>query len=115
MGNTLRIGGSLEISGMHPTINHKRAGAVISSITDYYKDLEPLNQKPDKIWFGYRPCSADGLPYLGKYPQYKNLYVATGHAMQGMSLGPATGLLVSELISGNKTSLPVSLLAPNRF
>jgi D-amino-acid dehydrogenase len=115
MGNQLRIGGSLEISGMNSSISRARAHAVISSLKDYYNNLEVSIPEDQQMWFGYRPCSADGLPYVGKYPQYQNLFVATGHAMQGMSLGPATGLLVAEMMTMKKTSLPVDLLQPDRF
>ena len=115
MVNHLRIGGSLELSGMNPSISRTRAHAVISSIKDYYNHIEVSIPEDEHIWFGYRPCSADGLPYVGKYPQYQNLFVATGHAMQGMSLGPATGLLVAEMMTMRKTSLPVSFLQPDRF
>lgn len=115
MGNRLRIGGSLELSGMNSSISRTRAHAVISSIKDYYNNLEVSIPEDEQIWFGFRPCSADGLPYVGKYPQYQNLFVATGHAMQGMSLGPATGLLVAEMMTMKKTSLPVDFLQPDRF
>ena len=49
-----------------------------------------------------------GIPYIGKTSLYNNLTFATGHAMMGWSLGPATGKLVSEIISNQKTSLDLT-------
>ena len=66
-------------------------------------------------WTGLRPVTPDGLPLLGRAPRLGNLIVATGHAMIGMTLAPATGLLVAELLAGRNPSLDLSLLAPARF
>ena len=49
--------------------------------------------------------SPDGLPYIGRPAGFHNLTIATGHAMMGWSLGPATGKLVSEIIAGKKPAL----------
>ena len=69
----------------------------------------------DQIWYGFRPCSADGLPYLGRTAEWSNLVVATGHSMVGMSLGAGTGKLVSELIAEKPTSMDIRPFDPNRF
>ena len=63
---------------------------------------------------GLRPVSPDGLPYIGKSSTFKNLTFATGHAMMGWSLGPATGKLVSEIIDGKKTAMDISAFSPDR-
>ncbi|MBX3113216.1 MAG: FAD-binding oxidoreductase [Fimbriimonadaceae bacterium] len=68
----------------------------------------------ENIWVGFRPCTPDGLPYLGRAKVWENLTLAAGHAMMGMSLGPATGRLVSQILTGEKTSLPISALSPER-
>jgi D-amino-acid dehydrogenase len=72
----------------------------------------PLPQEKD-VWYGYRPCSADGLPYIGKVKE--NVIVATGHAMVGLSLGAGTGKLVSEIANGEKTSVDIRPYDPKRF
>ena len=64
---------------------------------------------------GLRPCSPDGLPYVGRLARYSNCSVASGHAMMGLSLGPITGRLMSEILSGEKPSIDLSLLKPDRF
>jgi D-amino-acid dehydrogenase len=69
----------------------------------------------DKVWYGYRPCSADGLPYIGKVQKYTNLTVATGHSMLGISLGAGTGKLVSELVQGVPPSMDIEPFNPERL
>jgi D-amino-acid dehydrogenase len=69
----------------------------------------------EKIWFGYRPCSADGLPYIGGIRKYRNLVIATGHSMLGLSLGAGTGKLVAELINGSPASIDLTPFRPERF
>ena len=54
-----------------------------------------------EVWHGFRPCSPDGLPYIGKVRPFENLVLATGHAMMGLSLAPATDRLVSEIVAGD--------------
>jgi D-amino-acid dehydrogenase len=66
-------------------------------------------------WCGLRPCSPDGLPYIGPFASVPNLYAATGHAMMGVSLGPVTGKLVAEMLSGETPSIDSTLLDPDRF
>ena len=62
-----------------------------------------------------RPVSPDGLPYIGRCREIQNLTFATGHAMMGWSLGPATGKLVAEIIDGKKPSMDISPFAPERI
>jgi D-amino-acid dehydrogenase len=62
-----------------------------------------------------RPCSPDGLPYVGRPARYANLLVATGHAMLGITLGPITGKLSAQILSGEPPALDITLLSPNRY
>jgi D-amino-acid dehydrogenase len=55
------------------------------------------------------------MPYLGRLKNYENLTVAAGHAMVGMSLGPATGKIVSQIISNDTPQIMHSTLNPDRF
>jgi D-amino-acid dehydrogenase len=55
------------------------------------------------------------MPYIGRTKRWKNLIVATGHAMMGLSLAPATGRIVSELLAGEKLSVQLDLMSPDRF
>ena len=68
-----------------------------------------------KPWFGYRPVSPDGMPYIGRLGRYANLSTASGHAMLGLTLAPISGLLIAEVLGGRKPSVDLSMLSPNRF
>lgn len=115
MGNTIRFGGTMEIGGINNQINLKRVEGIIKAIPNYYPDIKVPFPSADKIWSGLRPCSPDGLPYLGRVSTVKNLVIATGHSMMGLSLGPATGKLVAELIVEKPTSINIQPFKVERF
>lgn len=115
MGNDLRIGGTLELGGYSKKINKNRLEGIINCLPNYYNDhwVDTANI-PQDIWIGYRPCSPDGLPYLGRSNQLDNLIIATGHGMMGMSMGPATGKLVSQIALKYQPSIDIKNYNPNR-
>ncbi len=115
MGADLRMGGTMEISGLNSPLLIKRAHAIYSGAKAYYPDL-PVDVMPkEKIWYGLRPLTPDGLPYIGHHSKYSNLVIAGGHAMLGLSLAAATGKLVEELVAKKKTTIEVKAFAPERF
>jgi len=88
---------------------------IIESVPKYYKNLDiPFNSKTE-IWRGYRPCTPDGIPYIGQYKDLTNLFVGTGHGMMGLSLGAVTGKLLSEIITEQKPTLPIDSFRLDRF
>lgn len=115
MGDRLRFGGTLEFAGLDLSINDRRVQAIRQAARDYIKDLDASLFETSVEWSGLRPCSPDGLPYLGRPHNYENLVIATGHGMLGMTLGPVTGKLVAMLIE--KESIPYDLtpLSIERF
>ena len=115
MNGSIRYGGTMELDKINQNINKQRVLGIVESIPKYFPDLKPAIPDTDKIWYGFRPCSPDGLPYIGFNHKAKNLIIATGHGMMGLSLGPATGALVSELIDGEKTSIDIAAFSPSRF
>ncbi|MDW3646977.1 MAG: FAD-dependent oxidoreductase [Bacteroidia bacterium] len=115
MGKDLRIGGSLELSNLSTKINPKRLAGIYESMPRYYPDLSFESPDLGEVWQGYRPCTPDGMPYIDKSNQIENLAIATGHGMMGMSLGPATGKLLSEIMTRQKPSIETRLFSLNRF
>ena len=115
MGNTLRFGGTMEVSGLNENINPVRVQGIIKSVAKYFPKFSPGDFTGIQPWRGLRPCSPDGLPYLGRTQKFSTLTLATGHAMMGMSLSPITGKLVSEIISGEKPGFDLNLLSPDRY
>ena len=108
MNGFTRFAGTMEIGGINDIINPVRVNAIAKAAESYYPNLKVNEQEKEVAQCGLRPCSPDGLPYIGKSSKCKNVTFATGHAMMGWSLGPATGKLVSEIISDKKTSLDLS-------
>jgi D-amino-acid dehydrogenase len=108
MGGDLRMGGTMEISGIGSKMLIKRVASIYKAAKSYFPDLPVEFPSEDKIWYGLRPLSPDGLPYLGRHSNYDNLVVAGGHAMLGISLAAGSGKLVEEIISGEKLSMDIS-------
>ncbi|ELR68998.1 D-amino acid dehydrogenase small subunit [Fulvivirga imtechensis AK7] len=115
MDGAVRFGGTMELNGTDRSINLNRVGGIFKSIPGYYPQFKDTDFTASKVWVGLRPCSPDGLPYIGRFKHYDNLIAATGHSMMGMSLGPITGKLVSQVVSGKKTEVDISLLNPDRY
>ena len=119
MGAALRFGGTMEITGeitgTDLSINPARVRGIIKGVSKVLPDFSVGDFQDVQPWAGLRPCSPDGLPYIGRFKSFANLSVAAGHAMMGLSLGPITGKLMSELLSGADPSIPMSQLSPDRY
>lgn len=113
--NKIRFGGTMEITSTNTPPKMNRVKGILESVKKYFPDVEIPFPEKEKIWLGFRPCSADGLPYIGKTDKYKNLVIASGHAMLGLSLGAATGKLVSEIINNEPASVNLKPFDPCRF
>ncbi|WP_298733044.1 FAD-dependent oxidoreductase [uncultured Chitinophaga sp.] len=114
-GNKIRFGGTMEITSLNAPPRMQRVEGILESVKRYFPEYDIPMPAADKVWYGYRPCSADGLPYIGKVRQYNNLTVATGHSMLGISLGAGTGKLVSELVQGVPASMDIDPFNPERL
>ncbi len=115
LGNTLRFGGTMEITGVDHTINMNRLKGIVDAIPHYYPEMKVGMPKKENVWHGLRPCSPDGLPYIGRSKKMKNVIIATGHSMMGLSLGPGTGKLVSEIVLEKKTTISLEAFNPERY
>ena len=107
MNGFTRFAGTMEIGGINHTINPVRVNAIVNAAENYYNNLKINEEEKVTAQCGLRPCSPDGLPFIGKISSIKNATIASGHAMMGWSLGPVTGKLVSEIIDNKKTSLDI--------
>lgn len=111
MNGQIRYGGTMELDKINTRINMQRVKGIVESVPAYFPDLNPALPAEKDIWYGFRPSSPDGLPYIGRSEKRENLIIATGHGMMGLSLGPATGLLVSQIVSGIATDLKMEPFA----
>lgn len=80
------------------------------------RQFAPLEERiEDQPWMGSRPCTTDMKPVIGPAPKHKNLWFAFGHAHHGFTLGPVTGRVVAELMSGESPFVDVSPFSASRF
>ena len=114
-GHQLRIGGTMELSGINNKVLINRMQGIYDSATDFYPGLKINFPPADKIWNGLRPVTPDGLPYIGRVSNFSNVIVAGGHAMLGISEGTGTGKIVSQLIKNTKTEIAIEAFNPQRF
>jgi len=113
MGDLLRFTGRLELSNLDTTPNPKHIAGIERALREYIQLDEKLAIK--ETWAGLRPTTPDGMPIIGISPSHKNLILATGHAMLGLSLGPGTGQIVSELANGKAPAFDIHPLRLERF
>jgi len=115
MGDTLRFAGTLELAGLDLSINQRRVDAIRRGPPAYISEFETTSMELIEVWAGLRPVTPDGLSLLGRSPRYDNLTLAAGHAMIGMSSGPASAKLVTQVITGEEPFMDMSLMDPSRF
>ncbi len=115
MDGALRFGGTMELGGLDESIDPARVRGILKAIPRYMPEFTPADFAGVPPWCGLRPCSPDGLPYLGRFARYANLSAATGHAMMGLSLAPVTGRLMAEVLSDEPPFLDIRRSRPDRF
>ncbi|TFG65607.1 MAG: FAD-dependent oxidoreductase [Gemmatimonadales bacterium] len=109
----LRLAGTLEFSGVNHDIRRPRLEQLTRSAGQYLHGVAAAPVSSE--WCGLRPCMPDGLPAVGPLPGWPGVFAATGHAMLGMTFGPATGEALAELILTGRSELPLTGLDPARF
>jgi D-amino-acid dehydrogenase len=114
-GEMIRFGGTMEIAGTNQSINMNRVKGIYESINRYYPEFQAKFPEESKIWRGLRPCSPDGLPYIGFAPNCSNVLVNTGHSMMGVSLAPASGKVIAELHQQKDTSMEIAGFEVGRY
>jgi D-amino-acid dehydrogenase len=112
MGDALRIAGTMELGGLDQSIDLRRMDAVRRAADPYLRAGSA--GVSETIWTGLRSLSADGLPMIGRIHSMPSVAVASGHGHIGVSLAPVTGKLIAELLSGEKPSVDIAPLRPDR-
>jgi D-amino-acid dehydrogenase len=113
MENHVRFAGTLEFSGLNLDLRRDRLEQLDAAARRYFRtDALP---PPVSEWCGLRPCTPDGLPVIGRVPGHSGAFVATGHAMLGLTLGPVTGALMADLVTGRTPSLGIDAFRAGRF
>ena len=68
-----------------------------------------------RAYAGLRPYVEDHMPIISKVDEVPSFYIAAGHEGDGIGLSPLTGKLISQMITGEETILPIDTLSINRF
>ncbi|MGH3091431.1 MAG: NAD(P)/FAD-dependent oxidoreductase, partial [Gaiellaceae bacterium] len=95
-GDAVRIAGVFDLTGVDLTLRGRRIETITRSAAAYFSDWEP--EEVELEWAGLRPYPPDGLPIIGPLPGRERTYVATGHGRLGITLAPATGELLADVI-----------------
>jgi D-amino-acid dehydrogenase len=115
MGEALRFGGTMEMAGLDERVTPSRVEGILRAVSRYFPKFERHHFSGLEPWHGLRPCPPDGMPFIGRTAAAKNLIVATGHAMMGLSLAPVTGAITARLLENEDPGFDLTPLAPDRF
>jgi D-amino-acid dehydrogenase len=108
-----RLGGTMEFSGFSNSLNRKRLDKLITGAKAYLKD--PLGHPLIEEWTSYRPMIYDDMPIIDRTDRLKNLIIATGHGMLGLTLSTGTGKVVCDMILGRPTEIDTTPYSLKRF
>jgi D-amino-acid dehydrogenase len=111
----LRLAGTMEFARLDEELNQIRIGAILQAPTRYFRDWQspPLHTVTPRA--GIRPMTPDGMPIIGHLGDFENVYVSTGHGMQGMTLGPGSAMALTELVLHDNQPDVLQPFAPARF
>jgi D-amino-acid dehydrogenase len=113
MQSGYRIGSTMEFAGYDATLNRHRLDYLREGASHYLR--EPFREPVEEEWFGWRPMTYDGKPIIDRSPALSNVWLAAGHNMLGLSMAPATGKLVAELVGQQPPHLDPAPYALSRF
>jgi D-amino-acid dehydrogenase len=118
LNGMIRLAGTMELSGLNHNVRQERVAAIARSAgwaIRGWPDQTPASGPGVQVWNGPRPMTPDGLPVIGRLPGYRNLIVASGHAMLGVTLAPATAEAVADLITTGRAPDAIAPFDPARF
>jgi D-amino-acid dehydrogenase len=110
----LRLAGTMEFGGLDEELNQIRIGAILRAPTAYFRDWRPPTT-PITPRAGIRPMTPDGMPIIGRLGELANMYVSTGHGMQGITLGPGSAKALSLLVLRGELPDVLVPFSPARF
>ena len=113
--NRIRIAGTAEFVGFNEDVHPKRFNYLNSKLNEVYPSLYSTvkDDEEAEIWFGFRPMSADGLPFIGE-SKIKGLYLNTGHGHLGWTLAMGSADLLADQIVGAETQIDSKPYQANR-
>lgn len=113
MRSGYRLGSTMEFAGYDSTLNRRRLYLLRQGAAPYLQ--EPACEPVEEEWFGWRPMTYDSKPIIDRSPALANVLIAAGHNMLGLSMAPATGKLVAELLNQQTPHLDPGPYSARRF
>jgi len=113
MQSSYRLGSTMEFTGYDATLNRRRLTLLTEGARHYL--TEPVGEPIEEEWFGWRPMTPDSVPIIDVSPKMSNVLIAAGHNMLGVSMAPATGKLIAEILGGTAPHLDLSRYRLSRF
>lgn len=112
MEDGLRIAGTVELAGLEPPPNHRRADVLLAGAKRLFPHL--AYQRVER-WMGHRPSLPDSLPVIGRSPRYANAWLAFGHGHVGLTAAAPTASLIADLVDGRTPFMDVAPFDARRF
>jgi D-amino-acid dehydrogenase len=112
--DSVRIAGVFELGRSRDTVDRSRLAAMLTRVDPYFAEWRPSVESPLLEWAGLRPMTADGLPLIGRAPTMRNVFVATGHGMLGVTLAPATAAVLAPLVLEGRVARELLPFQPER-
>jgi len=113
MQSGYRLGSTMEFAGYDSSIRQQRLDLLRIGAAACLRD--PYCEPVQEAWYGWRPMTYDSIPIIERSPRCENLFIAAGHNMLGLSMAPATGKLVAELVTGHPPHVDPSCYRLTRF
>lgn len=112
MQRGIRLTAGVELADLHAPPTPRQ----LAKLERKAKEILPLGARQDaQPWMGVRPCFSDMMPVISRAPRHSSLWFGFGHHHLGLSLGPLTGRLLAEMITGTPTCIEVTPFSATRF
>lgn len=109
----LFIGSSRQFNTVDPVVEPEVFTRVLKEAVDYFPALAELNII--RAWTGFRAASPDGIPIIGRHPEYQSVYLAVGHEGLGVTTATGTAQLITSHLCGLSFEIDPTPFLPNRF
>ncbi|WFE74687.1 FAD-binding oxidoreductase [Roseinatronobacter sp. S2] len=112
VGQGIRVGGAVELGGLHLPPNYRRADVLLDKAKAF---LPGLNAQGGTQWMGFRPSMPDSLPVIGRSITAARVIHAFGHGHLGLTQSAGTATLVADLVTGVRPAIALAPYRPDRF
>lgn len=113
--DTLRVASFFEIVGFSENISRSRKKWLLETVARHLVMSHELRLNSIQEGIGFRPCTPDQIPAIGRVPNHEDIYIATGNGRLGVTLAPATARMLASIISGENVSELCESFNPSRF